>query len=950
MPIEKTEIESKILRFYKKNDIFKKPIERIINVMKQKCTYINGESIERHIFGNESIKLKNIPKDINSIDFERELLKSLDHVDNDKSIIELLWGDIQLGKRIQACIIMWISVYILKRPVIYIFRNLKIDQKQLDSDIRGANEYDFNIQYIKKYFDKYISEEIEQSDWKDFKLPELKDINNESVIDNVSNKDSLNPTDIFCCLMNYTQLEKINVKLNEYICNNEELMNVTLIVDESDLYAPTSSNNGENNNDLKDSTKCEQLLAKIYKKVRYVLHITGTAHSLLYNVTTKLTDLESIQIPISKVHKMKRIDDYFGLFNDKIKYETDSIKEWWNEIDATNRKKKYTLHDDYNINIKNIIKSIRNRPQDKYHSFLISEEKIRVNHHWLAKKILNDFTELFVIIFHGKCLRLYLPKLYEKDLKYYSKQEKRLYKYKGIYGESHDNDMSEKLSNDYCYFDICSKLFNLKQIYKLLAILFKEYDMKFRTVITITGKYGERGYSFTSDNYDKYQFHLTDQYFPCHVKNKNCTDISQRLRLQGKYSDHPTLTLWTSNELKDIIVNFFVPFMKEIEKEIMECNCWIEIKDLIECIICQQGNINCSYMKYIDARKKNKNWMSHKHFEKKHNGFRLFKIDNMSVEDIGKKINKLYLPKYLCINTIMTLPKEEFIQKYGDNKIEILFENIDTITEFNKENINNIIMQQILKYNKKNSENIIIKGVKKKWINKRLQNKYNNKFQCNMRGKLDIYNKDYIISNKHEGLGKKSHENYRINLFYDKEKLHIAIRFKTNNKVLPLHRIDFRKIPFYEEENGKIKFTLLKSKYKNKTDYGNEDGNTFISDALPNTYYWKTPDGWVFFYDKKNNIMSIKILEPIKTQIIENEDTIKDFVDENFKNAEKKNIRIGINEIMNKYKIWCKNKKIKTRTELKKSLEILGYTEETMKGVDINGKSGKRGYNIMLNI
>ena len=52
-------------------------------------------------------------------------------------------------------------------------------------------------------------------------------------------------------------------------------------------------------------------------------------------------------------------------------------------------------------------------------------------------------------------------------------------------------------------------------------MIFKEERYGFtETVITITGKYGERGYSFTSDDYDKYQFHLTDQYFPCHVKNK----------------------------------------------------------------------------------------------------------------------------------------------------------------------------------------------------------------------------------------------------------------------------------------------------------------------------------------------------------------------------------------------------------------------------------------------
>ena len=160
--------------------------------------------------------------------------------------------------------------------------------------------------------------------WKEFKLPELKDLGKNGEENNnlkkLSSKNSINPNDIFCCLMNYKQLEKINNKLNEYICNNQELMNITLLVDESDLYAPTSSNNCENANDLRDSTKCEELLAKIYKKVRYVLHITGTAHSLLYNITTRLTDNECIQIPITRVHKMKRSDNYYGLFNDKINF------------------------------------------------------------------------------------------------------------------------------------------------------------------------------------------------------------------------------------------------------------------------------------------------------------------------------------------------------------------------------------------------------------------------------------------------------------------------------------------------------------------------------------------------------------------------------------------------------------------------------------------------------
>ena len=68
-----------------------------------------------------------------------------------------------------------------------------------------------------------------------------------------------------------------------------------------------------------------------------------------------------------------------------------------------------------------------------------------------------------------------------------------------------------------------------------------------------------------------------------------------------------------------------------------------------------------------------------------------------------------------------------------------------------------------------------------------------------------------------------------------------------------------------------------------------------------------------------------------------------------FKKAEIPNLRIGIKEIYDKYEIWCKinNKKIlKTKKKFKEELEKLAYKEEESKGVDINNKHGKRGYNI----
>jgi len=574
-----TSLHDKIDIFYRKrNEIFKKPLEKIINIMLDKCKYINGESLERHNWGNNPIKLLNIPN-ISLASFEEDLLNALNLEENEKSIVELLWGDIQLGKRVQACIIMWISVHILKRPVLYIFRNLTIDQKQLQDDILGTEKYNFNIQFIKSLFEEFnndlqefFNEEKNIEYWKDYKLPELKDINSDNIINKLCNKDAINSNDIFCCLMNHTQLEKINAKFSEYIYYNDELVNITILVDESDLMSPTSSNDQMNKNDLKDSTACEILLAKIYKKVKYALHITGTAHSLLYNITTRLSDNTNIQIKVSKVHKMKRSNDYFGLFNDSINYNTTLVESWWDYQDIENNNKKpcYDIAKDYNINIKKIIEEILKRPTIKYNSLLISEEKIRENQFFLVDKIINDFSDLFIVIYHGKCLRLYLSKKYEKELKRLSQWDseesstsQRLWQLGGVYGSSIDAEKFEKLPNNYCYFSINTKILNIKFVYKLLRILFEKSgtSILYKTIITITGKYGERGYSFTSDDYDIYSLHLTDQYFVSHA-SLNCTDISQRLRLQGKYNDLELknglmkLTLWTTPKLYDIIQNF----------------------------------------------------------------------------------------------------------------------------------------------------------------------------------------------------------------------------------------------------------------------------------------------------------------------------------------------------------------------------------------------------------
>ena len=988
--IQMTYLQDKINTFFKKkNEIFKKPLEKIINIMLNKCKYINGESLERHNWGNNPIKLKHIPKNINLPSFEEDLLNSLNLEDNEKSIVELLWGDIQLGKRVQACIIMWISVHILKRPVLYIFRNLTIDQKQLQDDIVGTENYNFNIQFIKTLFQEFnneLQEYFEETNveyWKDYKLPELKDINSNDIINKLSNKEAINSNDIFCCLMNHTQLAKLNTKFSEYIYYNDELVNITTLVDESDLMSPTSSNDRSNDNDKKDSTACEILLAKIYKKVKYALHITGTAHSLLYNITTRLSDHTDIQIKISKVHKMKRSNDYFGLFNGSINFNTTLVESWWDYQDIENHKKKtcYDIVEDYNINIKKIIEEILKRPTSKYNSLLISEEKIRANQFCLVDKIIKDYPNLFIIIYHGNCLRLYVSKIYEKEIKCWSKWDskqsstsQRLWQLGGVYGSSIDTEKSEKLPNNYCYFNINTKILNIKFVYKLLRILFEKSDTPIlcKTIITITGKYGERGYSFTSDDYDNYSLHLTDQYFVSHA-SLNCTDISQRLRLQGKYNDldlkngNMKLTLWTTPELQDIIQNFYVKFIKEIEKYIMGCHSWEEIKELLESII-DNGDFKFSkYMKYIDVSKKRKNLKPIKHYDSKNNGYKLIVIDDMNDTEIDEWCKETKLLDYICINEIKEMNVDDFIDKYGISTIETQEYKLDN--ELSIEFVNYCIKQAEQQFKLK------LNPIKPDWFKDRKE-KINNYYCESINGskvpnKISELKNNLIRFRNEDGLNDIQRDgNRRVNIAYDDDNnayICISVRNK-NHKSLPKLTNDYIKKTPYVIVGDKVNYSILKEEYKQQNNthgYTNEDGDDFIEDdnKFPEKYYWKTPDGWLYLYDKdKPEIISLDIVAPlpvknviqsnISTEPLINSDILL-FANSCCKKTDKLNLRFGLKDIFKIYETWCKingKKCLKTQKKFKEEFEKINYKEENSKGIDVNNKPGKRGYNIMVSL
>lgn len=961
-------INAKIESFKRNyNSVYHEPLQKIIDTFLDICRYINGESLERHNWNDSIVKVNNIPTDIESPTFELRLINELDK--NDNSNIELIWGDPQCGKRLVACCIMWFSIYIFKKPVLYVFRNLQIDQDQLQNDLIGSEIDNFNIKYIKKIFENFNSklqakfDESRTDYYQQFTLPPFKNISDNGMLNRLSDKDSFNNNDMFSCLMNPTQLNNINEKINEFMIKFKELFSFTIMVDEADLVSPTASNDCSNPKDFTDTTECEKLIAKITKKNNYSIYITGTPHTLLYNITTKLTENNNTLIKISKVHRLPKAEKYKGLSNKKIEINT-SINKWWEYENRTGTKEKYDIITDYNKNIKRIINILINRTRTDiclYNSFLISESKLKNSHYDLVNTILNDFPNLFLIIFHGNSLRLYLSQDFVKEIKRLSQKEKRLYKINGIYGDSINEEKGKILPNNYCYFNVSSKKFNIKMIYKLLAMLIQEEKdnnpAQLRTIITISGKYASRGYSFTSDSYESYALHLTDQYFLSH-SDFNCTNVNQCIRLQGKYNDDIKLTLWTTDFLEDKMMNFYIPFTSEIEKKIMDCKNNYEIKNIIEGII-DWGAFNFKdNMKYIDARKKQKSLDYIKLFDKNAEGYKLFKIikrNNQLMVDaqIIEELTKMdffsnSLPEYVCVNTLTQIPHEAL--KNEDKQWWATVHEI-SIEEPGKtyKNIYDIKSDNTESYKMK-----LRKIIEEKFIPSYHVFATQNKIVDEITSILII---DKINNKKYSATF--TPENYNLKTTVNIHKLHDRIIYKDNTGNI----WEAKKLEQYLQN-------------------------------LPNEYYWKTPDGYLYFYNgnklcsrpnikksKTENLTHINqstsmlhveeirpsINSPLNNlipeisngqvsngqvsngQIIRNPDVLA-FSQLCIKKAENDRLRFGINEIYSVYKKWCmdNNKLCLIRSIFIAELQKLGFNEHHIKGVDINNKPGKRGYHILL--
>ena len=200
----------------------KKPIDKMITKMLESSKYIDGSTLiydenneyefdkdHYHNWDCNPVKIEQI-KNIKNNEYNEindiELTDLLGKYSSPN--IECVKGDVQLGKRVHACIMMWMSIYIYERPVLYLFRPLNIDKEQLQDDIEGTAPWNFNMEWIKDKFNKSKDFDESSTKYTEYELPPLTDIKLKNIANKLSDKITISKhKKIYMALMNPTDLE-----------------------------------------------------------------------------------------------------------------------------------------------------------------------------------------------------------------------------------------------------------------------------------------------------------------------------------------------------------------------------------------------------------------------------------------------------------------------------------------------------------------------------------------------------------------------------------------------------------------------------------------------------------------------------------------------------------------------------------------------------------------------
>ena len=175
----------------------------------------------------------------------------------------LLSGCVQSGKTNEMLFYCWWSIFIAKRSIILLTRNIKADIQQLKERIQIFNE-------------KFIS--------KKYKVCYLK-------MDILKQSNKINKKRIMCAMANFKQVEKLNI-----LSSN---INYNLCIDESDLSVKSRNN----------SSRLEEHLCLLENNSKHQLGATATDFAVI-----------STKEELTNVYRMPIPENYHGLNSLNIKY------------------------------------------------------------------------------------------------------------------------------------------------------------------------------------------------------------------------------------------------------------------------------------------------------------------------------------------------------------------------------------------------------------------------------------------------------------------------------------------------------------------------------------------------------------------------------------------------------------------------------------------------------
>ena len=371
----------------------------------------------------------------------------------------------------------------------------------------------------------------------------------------------------------------------------------------------------------------------------------------------------------------------------------------------------------------------------------------------------------------------------------------------------------------------------------------------------------------------------------------------------------------------------------------MDCNSYEEIQEQIEKIL-DNGEMKFKkYMKYLDVAKKRKNINIEELYRKKYNGYRLLDYNDKTDSYIEKWCKECKLPDYVCVTDILKSNKNEIIEKYG--KLEYTFDETSNVFDNEAEYIKYITQHKL----HKSLANDDKQGMFYETSITKDKRVYSFD-ECN--SEIENLKEGSNLGISYQGDGEKIGSiKTRLYRCYTDINDHTTIKYilrvcKVLKKTLVLPD-NINNSPFILMDDMNILYSEIKNEYKDK--------------EFPENYYWKTPDGWLFLHmDSKPDIISLNITSPdsdvSSVTSSEPDSNIIQFTTDCCSLPTSTQLRFGIADIYNIYKTWCKNKNKKhlNRALFKDEFEKLNYKEDKHKGVNINGKSGKRGYNIMVEL